>query len=601
MQRALHAVIALLCLTAGTPARAVERLDFCAPVAIRPDQRWWSTSPCEPWWKPDTLAARADFVFDGFPVPATLALPADRVSCFGDQIHANSKAFHDDLRARAAALGRTLEIVHYARFDLVTRQYAALAGFDADFLVSSEQSLDETAGFFTRDLSAPCVCGCTFSEDPGPGGAPPGTRLSDYVDASGGPGTYEGKVQYTIRPGASGAVDGSPRRFFASAAIADLRDPVYRAWRVADARAVLSAGGFDYVELNHKFPMYAPTNPPYWWGGPRATDVAAYLVTDDTLWSGKPLGYGYSEYVQGWWAMAEDLRAGEVPFTVTLAATYWRAGANDDPSTPLLDESERIRAGARLADVVFVDRIGSSQADVDAALADLAARSLARVVVLDSGCGLGPVDQPTNPLPALVGQLVVSPDAGAVAQYAANAITVRPFGTAAGPWSAELFCHCPSGSCGTPDASAAGLTGSSWSVPASTCDARWNGAAAGWRPRVRITRAGSTAESLDTVTVCTPACRNGRDDDGDGTTDFPEDVACASPDQAFESSACDNGKDDDGDGLSDVADPGCYGSRYPNDEDPPPIPTCGLLGVEAVAVLVALAPRRRSPHRGSSR
>lgn len=596
MRHALLVTARALCLAwipvAGTPARAAEPLDFCAPVAVRPDQRWWSTNPCEPWWKPDTLAARADFVFDGFNIPATLALPPDRASCFGDQTHANSKAYHDDLRARAAALGRTLEIVHYARFDLVTRQHAALAGFEAGFLVDAEAPLAETSRFFSRDTSPPCVCGCAFSQEPGPAGAPPGTRLSDLVDAAGGSGAYDGKVQYAIRPGTGGTQDGSPRRFFGSSLIADLRNPAYRAWRVADAAAVLAAGGFDFVELNQKFHMYTPTNPPYWWGGPRAMDVAGYLATDDTLWSGRPEGYGYPEYVHGWWQLAEDLRAASVPFAVTLAATYWRPGLNDDPATPVVDEAELIRAGARAADVVFVDRIGSQPADVDAALADLAAQSTARVVVIHSGCGLGPVDQPGNPLPALVGQLVVSPDAGAAGQYAAGAITVRPLGTATGEWSAELFCHCPSGSCGAPDASATNLTTSSWSVPAGSCDGRWNGAVGTWRPRVRISRAGYTAESLDTVTVCAPACSNGRDDDADGAVDFPDDAACAGPQQAYESTACDNGKDDDQDGLVDVADPGCLGLQYPVTEDPPPS-TCGLLGIEIVLpALLARAGRR---------
>jgi len=57
-----------------------------------------------------------------------------------------------------------------------------------------------------------------------------------------------------------------------------------------------------------------------------------------------------------------------------------------------------------------------------------------------------------------------------------------------------------------------------------------------------------------------PACRNGDDDDGDGTVDWPADPACVSAEDPSESPDCGNGLDDDGDGYADLADPACPSS-----------------------------------------
>jgi len=56
-----------------------------------------------------------------------------------------------------------------------------------------------------------------------------------------------------------------------------------------------------------------------------------------------------------------------------------------------------------------------------------------------------------------------------------------------------------------------------------------------------------------------PSCDNGVDDDGDGATDFPEDLACAALEDDGElRPACDDGIDQDGDGLTDLADETCF-------------------------------------------
>lgn len=56
-----------------------------------------------------------------------------------------------------------------------------------------------------------------------------------------------------------------------------------------------------------------------------------------------------------------------------------------------------------------------------------------------------------------------------------------------------------------------------------------------------------------------PSCDNGVDDDGDGATDFPDDLACAAADDDGERlPACADGVDQDGDGATDLADESCY-------------------------------------------
>jgi hypothetical protein len=591
------ALLAIGALTGGLahPAAAVEQLDWCAPMVVRPDQRWWSTNPCEAWWKPDTIAARADYILDGFNVPAPQVLPPDPIACFGPQTQAGSRAYHDDLRARAALLGRSLTIILLGRFDLIDRQIAAAPGFDADFLLDASLPWGQSMDFFGKDLTEPCVCGCEWSPERGPSGTPPGTRLKDLIDASGGPGSYETKVQYGIRPTSGGSADGAPRRFFGSAALSDSRNPAYRAWMIGEVQSALAAGGFDGVQLNHKLHQYAPPSLGYHWGGPRAPDVAAYFTSNDTLWSSPPAGFGYREYVESWAVVAADLVAAGVPYSVELTPQMWDVGTPyDDAATTDLDEAALIRGVGYTASWVFLERgSGVTQAEYDTAKADIEAHGSAVVVEMTGGCGFGGPDNPQTPLPALGTRVAVVPDAAAIGTFTGRSITVTTSGTATGPWNAELWCHCTAQPCGTPDATATGLTTSSWSVSASVCDARWNAALGTYRPRVRITRASSTVESLDTITICAPACSNGRDDDKDGFTDYPADAACAGSSQTYETAQCENGKDDDGDAMVDLADPGCSGTAFGVEN--PSAGGCGLLGIEAVALAAATraATRRR--------
>jgi len=79
--------------------------------------------------------------------------------------------------------------------------------------------------------------------------------------------------------------------------------------------------------------------------------------------------------------------------------------------------------------------------------------------------------------------------------------------------------------------------------------------------------AGSSAVPFDVGTDCS----DGLDNDGDGETDYPDDLGCSDPQDDSERSSlfvCDNGIDDDLDGLADAPDdPGCQLAISPR-EDP---------------------------------
>jgi hypothetical protein len=77
-----------------------------------------------------------------------------------------------------------------------------------------------------------------------------------------------------------------------------------------------------------------------------------------------------------------------------------------------------------------------------------------------------------------------------------------------------------------------------------------------------------------------PQCSNGKDDDGDGLIDFPDDPGCVSPQDDSEDSPpspqCADGRDNDNDGKIDFpADPGCFAPNQDSEvDDCPNGPTC---------------------------
>jgi hypothetical protein len=82
----------------------------------------------------------------------------------------------------------------------------------------------------------------------------------------------------------------------------------------------------------------------------------------------------------------------------------------------------------------------------------------------------------------------------------------------------------------------------------------------------------TSASDVDETDV--PQCSDGVDNDGDGKIDFPDDPGCSSYVDAVESAppACMDGIDDDGDGKTDFpADPGCASATDVSEAD---IPRC---------------------------
>lgn len=69
-----------------------------------------------------------------------------------------------------------------------------------------------------------------------------------------------------------------------------------------------------------------------------------------------------------------------------------------------------------------------------------------------------------------------------------------------------------------------------------------------------------------------PACSDGKDNDNDGMTDFPDDLGCGSEDDDTEDGAaapqCDDNRDNDGDGKKDYPDdPGCFAPQADDESD----------------------------------
>jgi hypothetical protein len=582
----------------ASPAGAVEQLDWCAPVVVRPDTRFFTfTPPCEPWWPDDEIARRADLVLDGFLQPSNSTIaPGYGGTCWGPQTMQSSSAYHDRLRAAAASYGRSLVFVYEGRFDLVTRAEAGTPGFDPAFLVDAQRDWRQVTDFFTRDRTPSCACGCEWSDDIGAIGQAPGTRMRDLVDALGGIGTYEHKVVYGTRPSSGGSAAGAPRRFFGVAEIGDQRNPAYRAWRIGHMRDAIDVGGFDVVELNNKFSQYFQQTPS-WRGAGVFGDVASYLAADDTPWSSPIQGYGYPEYVQGWAAFADDLDAAGIPFSVTLQPFVWSANTNyDDPSTPTVNEAEVIKGVARRAKYVLLTRAPQfDQAALDAMAADIESAGIAKVTIVDGTCGNG--SPPGRPPTQLAASLAIAPDAAVTGHFDATTLRVDVFGVATGPWDADLWCHCPSPPCGAPDASVAGQIGTSWQVPIDACDAAYATPIGARVPRVEVRRSSFTTATTRNVTLCTPTCSNGRDDDRDGFADYPADLGCdsaADTDETAPTLVCDDNADNDHDGRIDYpADPGCAAPSS-NTEGGGRKALCGL-GAELV-LLAALGRsiRRRS-------
>jgi hypothetical protein len=116
---------------------------------------------------------------------------------------------------------------------------------------------------------------------------------------------------------------------------------------------------------------------------------------------------------------------------------------------------------------------------------------------------------------------------------------------------------------------------------------------------------GCTAADDDSEHDASLPCDDGLDDDGDGAADYPADIGCGDPTWPTESPACQDGTDNDGDGLIDWDGGASVG--LPPGEQTEPDPQCASvgahrqaeaksscgMGVETLALLIGLLGWRR--------
>jgi hypothetical protein len=356
-------------------------------VVVRPDEhrREDATGRCVTRWSDEEIAAGARVVMMGSfrDVRAENFASSPPERCQIESTHEARGRYVKRLRDLSAdRRGPPLRIVHEHRFDIVAPTLAAEPGFRADFLVSTDRPWKQVLDFYERDRSPLCgLSGCRFSMRPDGAASGHELTLDEAIDASGGPKRHESAVFYT---GRGGQVQS---HYWASAVIADLRNPAYRAWRVKLAAQALEIGGYDAVSLNQKFHMYQKH---YWVGSDLFPDPAAVRkATDDNPWTAPPRGYGYPEYVAGWSALAADLRAAGVPYAIdALSAWPWVRDRADDPATRDRDEGRTIRDVVRGARLVLMDKARRDPAGLQRWVAELRAAGV-EVVPIDTNCGYG--------------------------------------------------------------------------------------------------------------------------------------------------------------------------------------------------------------------
>jgi hypothetical protein len=365
-------------------AQAAGNYDFCSTVVVRPDQSYRDPATCASSYSDAEIAAGAESVWIGdFTDVAHPVVAAPPGTCRPSPSHAANAAYVQRLKtARAAAGGPPLWIVHMHRFDLVPYTFAALPPFRSSYLLRTTRPFSQVTGFFANDRSSACLTvPCRWSDSfGGMEGKDVGTRLRDYIDKSGGANSYQSAVYYLARPDSTNV-------YWPTAALANLQDPAYRAWRVSEAKAGLQIGGYSVIDLNHKISQYFYG--PHSIGSVGLPDVAAVKATADTQWSAQPSAYGYPEYMQGLVGLSRDLRAAGVPYSFTIALRAWSTDSFDDKTTTGVNEAVLLREIMTGARVVFLDREinATPAAMVDTAVADLAKKGVTAIPI-DQECGI---------------------------------------------------------------------------------------------------------------------------------------------------------------------------------------------------------------------
>lgn len=352
---------------------------------MRPDGRRREVEgACVETWPDAELVAHAGVAlvgsYDDVDASNAATMPVGR--CEIPHTHFDRGRWISKLRAdRAKVPGPPLRFVHMHRFDVVAATLAAEPGFRADFLVRTDRPWKQVLDFFAADRSPACgPDGCRFSFAPaGREDRMGGAWLSDWIDKSGGKKRHESVVYYLVRG------NHVRRHFWPAAAIADLRNRDYRAWRVELAKRAVELGHYDAIDLNQKFSMYRRE---HWIDSAAVPDTAKLRARGaETLWTAPPKGYGYPEYVEGWAALSRDLRAAGVPYAVSgLSAWPWIRDRADDPSSPR-DEGKMIEEAVRGARLVIVERHARSDpAGLLRWAAELEAAGV-QVAWIDTRCG----------------------------------------------------------------------------------------------------------------------------------------------------------------------------------------------------------------------
>jgi hypothetical protein len=368
---------------AAAPAAGVE-LDWCAPVVIRPDQKFDNAKDCHWVWSKQEIAEQTDVVYmSGETAVGTPKRPPHPMTCWGDTTFENMARYIDEVNALRPADKPPIQWVAMVRFDIVFDTFAAQPGFTDEFLAKTNRPWSTLLDFFRKDRSGACPPeGCTWRDAWGGRADCNGQCLRDYIDGAGGPGAAERAVYYLNL--------WDHPIYWPSAALARQDNAKFRTWIIAEHAKAISMGHATMIDLNNKFWQWLPSNAGGGGvevGGPKARDVAALRKTE-AGWTGTPIGYGYPEYVKGWAALASELKAANVPFSVIVGrALFTQPKLYDDPSTADVDEAKLIRDVAeQKAKLVLLatdgDRAGA--AGVAARL-----RSLGRtVLVIDQNCGL---------------------------------------------------------------------------------------------------------------------------------------------------------------------------------------------------------------------
>jgi hypothetical protein len=346
----------------------IARLDRCAPV-------WWQAERivdfenCASQATAEEIAAAGGVVLVGsaWDVSEQRTPYPPAPSCRGPHVHATQGEFIQRIRSARRPGSPPVAFVHLHRFELVPLTFAALPGFEASFLVPTRQPWSRVLGFFSGDTSPLCRDGgCGWSDSHlGNPEKHRGPRLRDLIDSSGGPGAHERVVYYLPRSGPN------KRVYWPNSALGDLRNPAYRAWRVAEAKRALEIAGYDAILLNEKLSQYRRSGG-HWLGG-LVRNVAELNREPRTLWSAPPDDYGYPEYVAGWAALGRDLRAAGVPYAVWMAPIGWWGRGLDDRSTPGVDEGALVRETARGARLFLSTKAGAPT-ELDAIERELEAR-----------------------------------------------------------------------------------------------------------------------------------------------------------------------------------------------------------------------------------